>query len=46
MRDAPTAYMFSFREVARRRDLSAQLSRADQLAALGTFTLGLAPRAA
>lgn len=35
-------YMFSFREVARRRDLSAQLSRADQLAALGTFTLGLA----
>ena len=38
----PYGYMFSFRESARMRDLSDQLSRSDQLAALGTFTLGLA----
>lgn len=38
----PYGLMFNFRETVRMRDLSAQLSRSDQLAALGTFTLGLA----
>ena len=39
---APFGFMFSFRETTRMRNLSEQLSRSDQLAALGTFTLGLA----
>lgn len=38
----PFSVMLSFRETARLRDLSDHLGRSDQLAALGTFTLGLA----
>lgn len=38
----PYGVLFSFRESIRIHGLSDQLSRTDQLAALGTFTLGLA----
>jgi PAS domain S-box-containing protein len=45
LRDAggrPTGIVFSFREPAAVRELSAHLRRTDELASLGTFALGLA----
>lgn len=40
--DSPFGLMFNFRDAAEIRMLNEQLSKADQLAALGTFTMGLA----
>jgi signal transduction histidine kinase len=39
---APSGVMLNFRDAAEIRDLNRQLTKADQLAALGTFTMGLA----
>jgi signal transduction histidine kinase len=41
-RKAPFGLMLNFRDAAEMRQLSEQLGKADQLAALGTFTMGLA----
>jgi PAS domain S-box-containing protein len=41
-RKAPFGLMLNFRDAAEMRQLSEQLGKADHLAALGTFTMGLA----
>lgn len=41
-RRAPFGLMLNFRDAAEMRNLNEQLGKADQLAALGTFTMGLA----